>query len=94
MEKQKKSLTDKAGIVRELMDEDFAQSVSFQELPTALQEGFHLLKKRGRPKVDHPKQVKSFKLSADVIAGITASGKGYNARVDAALRHALEEGRI
>jgi uncharacterized protein (DUF4415 family) len=51
-------------------------------------------RKAGRPKVDAPKRVKSFKLSPDVIDAITTSGKGYNIRVEAALRTALAEGRI
>ncbi len=63
-----------------------------------LKEGFPdlhaLLKRRGRPKVESPKRSKTFKLSQDVIDGIRASGKGYNARVDEVLRAALSEGRI
>ena len=48
----------------------------------------------GRPRVAAPKRVKSFKLSPDLIAAITSSGKGYNTRVESALRKALEKGWI
>lgn len=48
----------------------------------------------GRPRVAAPKRVKSFKLSPDLITAIMASGKGYNARVEAALRRALTKGWI
>jgi uncharacterized protein (DUF4415 family) len=48
----------------------------------------------GRPRVAAPKRVKSFKLSPDLIAAIMSSGKGYNTRVERALRKALEKGWI
>lgn len=51
-------------------------------------------KSRGRPKVEAPKKIKSFKLSQDVIEAIVSSGKGYNARVDKVLRDAIDSGRI
>jgi uncharacterized protein (DUF4415 family) len=50
--------------------------------------------KAGRPKVANPKKVQSFKLSPDLIEAIVTSGKGYNTRVEAALRDAVEAGRI
>jgi len=46
-------------------------------------------KTRGRPKVDKHKKITTFKLSQEVIDAIKATGKGYNARVDAALRAAF-----
>lgn len=73
---------------------DFKNAKRFEDLPKDLQEGLLSLKKRGRPKVARPKQVKSFKLSADVIEAIMASGKGYNVRVEAALRAAIASGKI
>jgi uncharacterized protein (DUF4415 family) len=51
-------------------------------------------RKAGRPKSAAPKRLQSFKLSPDVIEGIKSSGKGYNVRVEAVLRQALEDGRI
>lgn len=66
-------------------------------LPPSFFEGMAELKAkraRGRPKIDAPKRVKSFKLSPDVIDGIMASGPGYNTRVEAVLRQALIDGRI
>jgi len=43
----------------------------------------------GRPKIANPKKITSFKLSQEVIDAIKATGKGYNSRVDAALRAAF-----
>lgn len=74
--------------------EDFKRAKGFKDLPKELQKGLLALKKRGRPKVAAPKQVKSFKLSPDLIAAIVSSGKGYNVRVEAVLREAIAKGRI
>ena len=56
-----------------------------------LYEGTKLVR-RGRPKVAKPKKLKSFKLAQEVIEAILASGKGYNARVEAVLRQAFVKG--
>lgn len=48
----------------------------------------------GRPRLETPKQVINFRLAADLIEGIRATGKGYNARVEAVLREALAAGRL
>jgi uncharacterized protein (DUF4415 family) len=76
--------------VPELTDEFFKSARRFDD---ALAEYSRQIK-AGRPKTAAPKRVKSFKLSPDVIDAIVTSGAGYNARVEAALRQALAEGRI
>ena len=48
----------------------------------------------GRPRLEAPKQVINFRLAADLIEGIRATGKGYNARVETVLREALAAGRL
>ena len=53
-----------------------------------------LARQRGRPKKVAPKKLQSFKLSPDVIDAIRGSGPGYNARVEAVLRAALEQGTL
>ncbi len=45
-------------------------------------------RKVGRPKAVAPKVHVGFRLSADIVASIKASGRGYNARVEQALREA------
>jgi uncharacterized protein (DUF4415 family) len=45
--------------------------------------------KTGRPKAETPKVHIGFRLSADVVASIKASGRGYNVRVDKAFRKAF-----
>jgi uncharacterized protein (DUF4415 family) len=48
----------------------------------------------GRPFAAQPKAHISFRFAADVIQGIRASGRGYNARVEKVLREALTKGEI
>ena len=45
-------------------------------------------RKLGRPKAEAPKVHIGFRLASDVVASIKASGRGYNARVEQALRAA------
>lgn len=45
--------------------------------------------KRGRPKAASPKVRIGFRLAADVVESIKATGGGYNARVEQALRKAF-----
>ena len=51
-------------------------------------------KKRGRPPVETPKVHIGFRLAADVVEGLRATGRGYNARVEKLLREALAKGLL
>ena len=55
---------------------------------------FAAWKKRGRPPVEAPKVHIGFRLAADVVEGIRATGRGYNARVEKVLRDAIARGAI
>lgn len=48
----------------------------------------------GRPRVATPKKHIGFRLSADIIELIRASGPGYDARVEKVLREALAKGEV
>jgi hypothetical protein len=52
------------------------------------------LRKVGRPKAEAPKVHIGFRLAADIVESIKATGRGYNARVEQALREALEMGTL
>lgn len=52
------------------------------------------VKRGGRPPVAEPKVHIGFRLAADVAAGVRATGKGYNARVERVLREALAKGEL
>lgn len=75
----------------ELTDADFARAKPFREV---FPEQYRAWKKLGRPPVATPKVHIGFRLAADVVAGVRASGKGYNARVEKVLREALAEGKL
>jgi uncharacterized protein (DUF4415 family) len=44
--------------------------------------------------VDSSKVRIGFRLAPDVVRGIRATGRGYNARVERVLREALAEGKL
>lgn len=71
--------------------EDFARAKPFKEV---LPEQYKSWKKMGRPPVAEPKMHVGFRLAADVVNGIRATGKGYNSRVEKVLREALAKGRL
>jgi uncharacterized protein (DUF4415 family) len=71
--------------------EDFARAKPFSEV---LPEQFKAWKKIGRPPVAAPKVHIGFRLAADVVEGIRATGRGYNARVEKVLREALDKGKL
>ncbi len=75
----------------EWTDEDFARAKPFREV---FPEQHAAWKKRGRPPATTPKVHIGFRLAADVVDGIRATGRGYNARVEKVLREALAKGRL
>jgi uncharacterized protein (DUF4415 family) len=48
----------------------------------------------GSPRSESPKVHIGFRLAADVVNGIKANGKGYNARVERVLREAIAKGKL
>jgi uncharacterized protein (DUF4415 family) len=70
----------------EATDEQIAQAKpfaeAFPELMASIRRG------RGRPPVESPRQQISIRLDADVIAKFKATGKGWQARMNEALRQA------
>ena len=76
----------------ELTDDDFARARPFKE---AFPSQYQAWKNRGgRPPVERPKIHVGFRLAADVVEGIKATGRGYNARVEKVLREALVQGKL
>lgn len=71
--------------------EDFARAKPFSEV---FPEQFKAWKKMGRPPAETPKIHIGFRLAADVVEGIRATGRGYNARVEKVLRDALAKGEL
>ena len=76
----------------EWTDADFARARPFPELFPGLAR--KLRAQGGRPRLERPKVHVGFRLAADVVEGIKATGKGYNARVERVLRDALARGKL
>lgn len=87
MSKQGKPLTDEEGEVRELTDADFSRAMRFHELPASLQD--KLRKVRGA-QIAPTKQQISLRVSRDVLERFRATGRGWQQRMDQALREWIE----
>jgi uncharacterized protein (DUF4415 family) len=82
-------LTDEDGEVRELTAEDFKGMRPLSEVDPGLVEAVaEYRRKMGRPKAETTKVHIGFRLAADVVESVRASGPGYNQRVEQALRKA------
>ena len=87
-------LTDEDGEVRELSAEDMRRFRPIPGSDLGMLAAVAEFRRRGRPPAASPRVRMGFRLAADVVAGIRASGRGYNARVERVLREALVEGRL
>ena len=76
----------------ELTAADFARGRPFKEVFPEHYKS--LMRQGGRPRIASPKVHIGLRLAADVVNGIRASGKGYNARVEKVLRDALAKGQF
>ena len=78
----------------EWTDEDFARArpatVALPELFGAEVAAEMLQPKRGRPPAEHPKAHVNIRLDADVVAAFRASGRGWQTRLNAALKEWLK----
>ncbi len=88
-----KPLTDEEGEVRELTLADFRKMKPVREAMPELVEAVEGARRIGRPKAEAPKVHIGFRLAADLVAHIRATGRGYNARVEEALRDAFMKER-
>jgi uncharacterized protein (DUF4415 family) len=80
-----KPLTDEEGEVRELLLEDMRR---FRPIREVLSESS--LRKLGIEPTEQPKEEITLPLSRDVLGRFRASGRGWQTRLDAALREWLE----
>ena len=78
----------------EWTDEDFARARPAAEVLPKLfgsKAATEMLRpKRGRPPADHPKAHVNIRLDADVVAAFRASGRGWQTRLNAALKEWLK----
>jgi uncharacterized protein (DUF4415 family) len=91
----RRPLTDRDGEIRELTAEEMRLFKPIAEVDPGMIEAMkEFRRKLGRPKADAPKVHIGFRLASDVVASIKASGRGYNARVEQALREAGFGGKV
>ena len=85
----RRPLADKDGEVRELTVEDMRLFKPIAEVDPGMVEAMAgVSPQAGSPEGRAPKVHIGFRLASDVVASIKASGRGYNARVEQALREA------
>ena len=85
----RRPLADKDGEVRELTADDMRLFRPISEVDPGMVEAMtEYRRKVGRPKAKAPKVHIGFRLARDIVASIKATGRGYNARVEQALREA------
>ncbi|PPK71754.1 uncharacterized protein (DUF4415 family) [Methylobacter tundripaludum] len=83
-------LTDADGEVRELTEEDFKNAVPFSALPESLQATLRGLKRRG--KQQSPTKVSTtVRFDRDVLDAFRATGRGWQSRMNEALKEWLKE---
>ncbi len=83
------------GEVREITAGDLKLFRPIAEVDPGMVEAMNRMKSRiGRPKIDRPKKLFGLRLDQNVIDGIKATGRGYNARVESVLREALSAGKL
>jgi len=91
----RRPLADKDGEVRELTADDMRSFKPIAEVDPRMVEAMKEFRRKvGRPKALSPKKHIGFRLAAEIVEGIKATGPGYNARVEQALREALELGTL
>jgi len=54
----------------------------------------HLRRVRGRPRAEMPRTMVSLRLEPDVLAALRATGRGWQTRVNALLRQAVQKKRV
>jgi len=84
----RKPLTDVAGEVRELTEDDFKAAIPFSALPASLQA--KLRTPRG-PQVAPRKERITIRLSHEVVEHFRATGPGWQAKMDRVLQEWLRE---
>ena len=74
----------------ELDDEWFNNAVPFNQLPKAMQAKLKAINKGGRPKLEKPKVFTAIRFDADIVEAFKATGKGWQTRVNDALKDWLK----
>lgn len=71
-----------------------AQDADTIEITAEMAANMRPLRRPGRPKVEQPKVPVTMRVDADVLDAIKASGTGWQTRVNAVLREAVQRGKL
>ena len=82
-------LTDDDGAVLDLTKADFEQAFPFSALPLDLQNTYKAIRRRG-PQKDPTKVPTTTRFDSDVLTALKASGRGWQTRVNDAMREVLK----
>ncbi len=88
----RKPLTNVEGEVRELNADDFAHAKPLSAFPDLQAVVTTRKTSGGRPKSDNSKLQVTLRLDADVVAGFKAGGKGWQTRINEALKEYIAQG--
>ena len=92
--------TKNMGLILPTAAEDAAINVGIAQDPDTMEitaadfARMQPLRRPGRPKVEQPKVPVTMRVDADVLAAIKASGAGWQTRVNAVLREAVQRGKL
>lgn len=78
-------LTNEDGEVRELTEADFKQAITFSALPESLRSKLSALKAQGQEQASGKAKI-TIRLSQEVVDRFRATGNGWQARMDEALK--------
>ena len=93
---KRKSLTNDEGEVRPLTAADFRRMRPAREVLPRLvgaKVAAELLRPRGRPPKENPKEQVTLRLDADVVDHFKSSGPGWQTRINAVLKRAAAKDR-
>jgi uncharacterized protein (DUF4415 family) len=93
---KRKPLTNREGEVRELTAQDFRRMRPAREvLPRMIgaKAATELLRPRGRPRKENPKEQVTLRLDAEVVEHFKAEGPGWQTRINAVLKRATSKSR-
>ena len=93
---RRKPLTNRDGEVRELTAQDFRRMRPAREvLPRMIgaKAAAELLRPRGRPRKENPKEQVTLRLDAEVVEYFKAEGPGWQTRINAVLKRAASKSR-
>ena len=86
----------KPKLIRPTIEEDARITAAARADPDAqpIEDTARLRRVRGRPRAERPRTMVSLRLEPDVLEALRATGRGWQTRVNALLRQAVQKKRV